>query len=75
MHLFFFAGCSDFFFIPGTKDTHLFAIRTEETRAGDVLTFASVLDLEGNVLMAEKQVANNRKFEGVCPSPRPRGRS
>jgi hypothetical protein len=64
-------GCSDFFFVPDTNDTHLFAIRTEETRQGDVHTFASVLDLEGNILMEEKQVAGNRKFEGVCPAPKP----
>jgi soluble calcium-activated nucleotidase 1 len=64
-------GCSDFFFIPGTNDTHIFATRTEETIAGDVLTFASVIDLEGNVLMTERQVAGDRKFEGVCPSPNP----
>ena len=64
-------GCSDFFFVPGTNDCHIFAIRTEETIAGDVLTFASVFDLEGTVLLEEKQVASNRKFEGVCPKPVP----
>ena len=34
-------------------------------------TFASVFDLEGTVLLEEKQVASNRKFEGVCPKPVP----
>jgi soluble calcium-activated nucleotidase 1 len=64
-------GCSDFFFVPETNDTHIFAIRTEETIGGDLLTFASVFDLEGNMLMKERDVAGNRKFEGVCPAPNP----
>jgi hypothetical protein len=24
-------GCSDFFFVPGTRDCHIFLMRTEET--------------------------------------------
>jgi soluble calcium-activated nucleotidase 1 len=59
-------GCSDFFFLPGTNDTHLFITRTEETIEGSVSTYASVIDLAGNVLMEEIQFAKGRKFEGTC---------
>merc|ERR1719161_1627913 len=60
-------GCSDFFFVPGSADCHLFVLRTEETIAGDVESFASVVDLSGAVLLPEARVgAAGRKFEGVC---------
>ena len=61
-------GCSDFFFVPGTNDTHIFMTRTEESEEG-VLTFASVVDLSGAVLMEEHEIAKNRKFEGACLLP------
>ena len=59
-------GCSDFLFVPGTNDTHVFAIRTEETIDGSGATFVSVVDLEAKVLMPEKLLAKDRKFEGTC---------
>ena len=59
-------GCSDFLYIPGTRDSHLFVIRTEETLAGDVNTFCSVIDIAGTVLMPEIMFAPGRKFEGTC---------
>ena len=59
-------GCSDFFFLPGTMDTHLFVTRTEEVDGGGVTTFASVIDLEGNILMPEARIKSERKFEGVA---------
>ena len=59
-------GASDFFFIPNTNDTHLFITRTEETLDNAVTTFASVIDLAGNVLMAEQEIARGCKFEGAC---------
>ena len=59
-------GCSDFFFIPGTNDTHLFLTRTEETIEGTVSTYASVIDLSGATLMDEIQFAVGHKFEGTC---------
>lgn len=39
-------GCSDFLFVPGTNDCHLFVIRTEETLEGAITTYGSVIDLE-----------------------------
>ena len=62
-------GCSDFLFIPGTNDTHLLCTRTEEIDDGDVTTFISVIDLEGNILMQEQTVAGGRKFEGLTLLP------
>jgi len=59
-------GCSDFLFVPGTKDTHIFMTRTEESLDGVVSTFASVIDLEANCLMAETKIASERKFEGAA---------
>jgi len=59
-------GCSDFLFVPGTKDTHLFLLRTEETQEGLVSTYASVIDLEAKCLMKEMLVASERKFEGMA---------
>ena len=59
-------GCSDFLFVPGTNDTHIFLLRTEESLDGVVSTFASVIDLEATVLMAEVLIASERKFEGAA---------
>jgi nucleoside diphosphate kinase len=59
-------GCSDFLFVPGTKDTHVFMLRTEESLDNVVSTYASVIDLEANVLMEEVKVATERKFEGAA---------
>jgi soluble calcium-activated nucleotidase 1 len=59
-------GCSDFLFVPGTNDTHLFVIRTEESLEGVITTFASVVDLEANVLLEECEIAQDRKFEGAA---------
>jgi soluble calcium-activated nucleotidase 1 len=58
-------GCSDFIYVPGTNDCHVFVTRTEETLEGDLSTYASVVDLQGNVLMAEFKFGIERKFEGV----------
>ena len=59
-------GCSDFLFVPGTNDTHIFLTRTEESLDNVVSTFASVIDLEANVLMKEELIATERKFEGAA---------
>eukprot|EP00928_Gymnodinium_smaydae_P019922 TRINITY_DN1767_c0_g2_i1.p1 TRINITY_DN1767_c0_g2~~TRINITY_DN1767_c0_g2_i1.p1 ORF type:complete len:421 (+),score=55.34 TRINITY_DN1767_c0_g2_i1:64-1326(+) len=59
-------GCSDFAFVPGTKDCHILIIRTEKAADGVVSTFAAVVDLQANVLMTERLLANHRKFEGVA---------
>lgn len=59
-------GCSDFLFVPGTNDCHIFLIRTEEALDGTTATYAAVIDLEGRVLMEEVAIAQSRKFEGVA---------
>jgi hypothetical protein len=49
--------------------------QTEETLDNVITTYASVIDLEAKVLMAETIIARARKFEGSCwlghPRPRP----
>lgn len=59
-------GCSDFLFVPGTNDCHIFVLRTEETLDGVILTYGSVIDLTTKVLMEEVTIAENRKFEGAA---------
>jgi len=59
-------GCSDFLFVPGSNDCHIFLLRTDESLDGDIATYAAVIDLEANVLMAETLIAKNRKFEGAA---------
>ena len=59
-------GCSDFLYVPGTNDSHIFVIRTEETIDGEVGTFCSVIDIAGKILMPEVLFGKQRKFEGCC---------
>jgi soluble calcium-activated nucleotidase 1 len=59
-------GCSDFLFVPGTNDCHLFVMRTEESLDGVISTYSSVIDLQGRVLMRESKIAEDRKFEGAA---------
>jgi len=59
-------GCSDFLFVPGTNDSHIFLLRTEESLDNVVSTYASVIDLQAKTLMAETLVASARKFEGMA---------
>eukprot|EP00928_Gymnodinium_smaydae_P019923 TRINITY_DN1767_c0_g3_i1.p1 TRINITY_DN1767_c0_g3~~TRINITY_DN1767_c0_g3_i1.p1 ORF type:complete len:421 (+),score=54.38 TRINITY_DN1767_c0_g3_i1:57-1319(+) len=59
-------GCSDFAFVPGTRDCHILTVRTEEDVNACVSTFVAVIDLQANILMTERLVARSRKFEGVA---------
>mmetsp|Transcript_31078 Transcript_31078/g.34386 ORF Transcript_31078/g.34386 Transcript_31078/m.34386 type:complete len:377 (-) Transcript_31078:81-1211(-) len=59
-------GCADFFFLPDTNDTHIFVLRTVETQDEHIYSYASVIDLEGTILMEEFRFAKGRKFEGTC---------
>jgi len=59
-------GCSDLIFVPGTNDCHVLLLRTDESQGGGPRSYASVIDLEGKVLMPEKLLAENRKFEGCA---------
>jgi len=53
-------------YLPGTHDCHVFMLRTEETFDNVITTYASVMDLEATILMAETVIARARKFEGSC---------
>jgi len=59
-------GCSDFLFVPGSSECHLFVTRTEESLDGVLATYATVIDLQANVLMSERVIGQSRKFEGVA---------
>ena len=58
-------GCSDFFFIPGTNDTHVFCLCTEEYE-DSITTFVVAFDLEGKTLLPEIELPGERKYEGAC---------
>ena len=57
-------GFSSFKFVPGTRDRHIVALKTQELK-GSIASFMAVYDLDtGKVLMPEAFVSND-KLEGV----------
>lgn len=57
-------GFSSFKFIPGTGDRYILALKSEEND-GKTASYIMVLDLKGNMIMKEKKIAGNYKYEGV----------
>lgn len=57
-------GYSSFKFVPGTKESVIVALKTEEDQ-GETRSFVSVLDIEGNVLVKDIQISSNLKYEGI----------
>jgi len=57
-------GFSAFQFIPGTKDTLIVALKSEEDR-GNVRSYITVFDLHGNILVPETMIEGNHKYEGI----------
>nr|BAM69097.1 putative apyrase [Lutzomyia ayacuchensis] len=58
------SGFSAFKFIPGTNNEKLLALRTIE-QGEKIATYAVVIDMEGNVLMPERKLYDE-KYEGVA---------
>jgi len=56
-------GFSSFKFVPGTKDTVIVALKSEEVE-GKVATYMMVFNTDGLVIYPETKIGN-RKFEGV----------
>lgn len=57
-------GYSSFKFVPGTKETILIALKTEEDQ-GQTRSFMTVLDISGNVLVEDIQISSSLKYEGI----------
>lgn len=57
-------GYSSFKFVPGTKETVIVALKTEENQ-GETRSFVTVLDISGNVLVEDIQISSNLKYEGI----------
>lgn len=58
-------GTADLKFVPGTNDTHICLVRTEETLDNVVSSYLSIVDITGKVLMDEVKIATGRKIEGI----------
>ncbi|CAB4054612.1 CANT1 [Lepeophtheirus salmonis] len=56
-------GFSSFKFIPGSRDRHILALKSEEYK-GSITSYITVIDYEGNILMPETKIGNY-KFEGI----------
>lgn len=56
-------GFSSFKFVPGTEDSVILALKSEEFN-GNVATYIMVFNVDGTVLYPEKKIGE-RKFEGV----------
>eukprot|EP00638_Chattonella_subsalsa_P021996 CAMPEP_0117859006 /NCGR_PEP_ID=MMETSP0950-20121206/2862_1 /TAXON_ID=44440 /ORGANISM="Chattonella subsalsa, Strain CCMP2191" /LENGTH=363 /DNA_ID=CAMNT_0005708769 /DNA_START=102 /DNA_END=1194 /DNA_ORIENTATION=+ len=60
-------GFSSFSFVPGTYDQVIVAIKTMETQDPPTLqkSFATVFNVNGNVLMDETEIPGGKKYEGI----------
>nr|ACO15411.1 Soluble calcium-activated nucleotidase 1 [Caligus clemensi] len=56
-------GFSCFKFIPGTKNRHILALKSQEFK-GSIASYIMVLDYNGNILLPEIKIGDF-KFEGV----------
>ena len=56
-------GFSSFKFIPGTKDSVVVALKSEEDQ-GKIASYIMVFNLNGEILMEETKIGDH-KFEGI----------
>jgi len=56
-------GFSSFKFVPGTNDSLIVALKSEED-AGKIVTYVTVLTIDGDVIM-EEQPVGDIKYEGI----------
>ena len=56
-------GFSSFKFVPGTGDTVIVALKSEENN-GKTATYISAFDINGVMLLSEQWIAND-KYEGI----------
>lgn len=57
-------GFSSFKFIPLTNDKVIVALKTEENN-GETATYITAFTITGKVLLPEKRIKSNKKFEGI----------
>lgn len=57
-------GFSAFQFIPNTHDSLIVALKTEEV-AGKILSYITVFHINGHVLLEEKLLDGEHKYEGI----------
>ncbi|XP_070580085.1 soluble calcium-activated nucleotidase 1-like [Ptychodera flava] len=57
-------GFSSFKFIPGTDDTIIAALKTEED-GGQVASYIYVFNINGQIILKEKKIADGMKYEGI----------
>lgn len=56
-------GFSSFKFIPGTDDSIIVALKSEEDK-GKIASYILAFDIKGNILMPEMKIGNV-KYEGI----------
>lgn len=57
-------GYSSFKFVPNTEDKLIIALKTEEI-SGETRSFVTLIDIEGNILIKDIKISNDRKYEGI----------
>ena len=59
-------GFSEFKFPPGSKDSIIVAMKSEESEKNHSQnTYITVFSLDGTILMEETEIPGNHKFEGL----------
>ena len=57
-------GFSSFKFVPGTDDTVIVALKSEED-AGKINSYIMAFTIDGEILMDEQKLEGQHKYEGV----------
>ena len=57
-------GFSSFKFLPGSKDSIIVALKTEEVH-GETKSYITAFTLDGDILMSDTLVSQKYKYEGV----------
>ena len=56
-------GFSSFKFLPGSKDSIIVALKTEEYQ-GETATYITAFNIDGKILMPDYKISD-KKFEGL----------
>jgi soluble calcium-activated nucleotidase 1 len=57
-------GYSTFKFVPNTNNQLIIALKTEED-SGKTRSFATLFDLNGNILVKDRLISDSMKYEGI----------
>jgi soluble calcium-activated nucleotidase 1 len=57
-------GFSSFKFIPGTDDSIILALKTEEV-SGTTATYVTIFDINGKIYMDDIKIPTDYKYEGI----------